>query len=189
VDWVVAVEPHLHRVHSLSDLYDVPACAVPVATYVADWIRGHVERPFIIGPDEESHQWVAPVARAVGAPFGVARKCRVGDVHVDVALPDLSELQGHTPVVLDDIISTGRTLEQIVGKLVHGGFAAPECIAVHGIFAGDAYARILGAGAAAITTCNTIAHPTNAIDVTAPIGGAVRSMLERTAEGWKEDSP
>lgn len=186
VDWVVAVEPHLHRVRRLSDVYRVPACAVSVAPCVAAWIRGHVERPLIVGPDEESRQWAEPVAQAAGAPFTVVRKCRVGDVHVEIALPDLTEFQGRTPVVLDDIVSTGRTMEEIIRKLVRAGFRAPECVAVHGIFAGDAYRRILQAGATAITTCNTIPHATNAIDITALIAGAVRGMLERSAEGWEE---
>ncbi len=186
VDWVVTVEPHLHRIHRLSDVYQVPACAVGVAARVAAWIKGDIERPFVVGPDEESRQWVEPVARAVGAPFTVVRKCRVGDFRVEITLPDLKEFHGRTPVVLDDIVSTGRTMEQIVRKLAHGGFPNPECVAVHGIFAGDAYARIRRAGAAAITTCNTVPHATNAIDVTALIAGAVRGMLERTAEAWEE---
>lgn len=189
VDWVVAVEPHLHRMRRLGEVYPVPACAVSVARCVAEWIRGHIERPFIVGPDEESRQWAEPVARAAGAPFTVARKCRVGDFHVEIALPDLGEFRGRTPVVLDDIVSTGHTMERIVGRLVHGGFAAPECVAVHGIFAGDAYERIRQAGAATITTCNTVPHASNAIDVTAPIAEAVRAMLERTGEGWEEVVP
>jgi ribose-phosphate pyrophosphokinase len=186
VDWVVTVEPHLHRLHNLAEVYTVPAYAVSVAPYVAEWIGAHVERPFLIGPDEESRQWAAPVAAAAGAPVTVVRKCRVGDFHVEIALPDLSPFAGRTPVVIDDIISTGRTMEQIVRKLVQAGCPSPRCVAVHGVFAADAYARIRQAGAAGITTCNTIPHATNGIDVTAAIGAATRSMLDRTAEGWKE---
>ena len=189
VAWVVAVEPHLHRLHQLADVYSVPACAVSVAPCVAEWVRSRVERPLIVGPDEESRQWAGPVAQAAGAPLAVVRKCRVGDYHVEIALPDLTEFSGCTPVVIDDIVSTGRTMELIVRKLIQAGFPRPECVAVHGVFAGDAYARIRDAGAAAVITCNTIPHATNAIDVTAPLGTAVRAMVERTAEGWEESGP
>jgi ribose-phosphate pyrophosphokinase len=79
-------------------------------------------------------------------------------------------------------------MEQIVRKLVQAGYRTPQCVAVHGIFAADAYARIRQAGAAGITTCNTVPHPTNGIDVTPPIVAAVRSMLDRSAEGWKESA-
>jgi ribose-phosphate pyrophosphokinase len=188
VDWVVAVEPHLHRLHNLAEVYQVPACAVSVAPCVAAWVREQVPQPFLVGPDEESRQWAGPVAAAADVPFTVVRKCRVGDFHVEIALPDLSPFKGRTPVVIDDIISTGRTMEQIVKKLVQAGYRAPQCVAVHGIFAADAYARIRQAGAAVITTCNTVPHPTNGIDVTPPIVAAVRSMLDRTAEGWKESA-
>lgn len=188
VDWVVTVEPHLHRLHNLAEVYQVPACAVSVAPCVAAWVREQVPQPFLVGPDEESRQWAGPVAAAADVPFTVVRKCRVGDFHVEIALPDLSPFKGRTPVVIDDIISTGRTMEQIVRKLVQAGYRAPRCVAVHGIFAADAYARIRQAGAAVITTCNTVPHPTNGIDVTPPIVAAVRSMLDRTAEGWKESA-
>jgi ribose-phosphate pyrophosphokinase len=188
VDWVVTVEPHLHRLHNLAEVYQVPACAVTVAPCVAAWVREQVPQPFLVGPDEESHQWAGPVAAAADVPFTVVRKCRVGDFHVEIALPDLSPFKGRTPVVIDDIISTGRTMEQIVRKLVQAGYRTPQCVAVHGIFAADAYARIRQAGAAGITTCNTVPHPTNGIDVTPPIVAAVRSMLDRSAEGWKESA-
>jgi ribose-phosphate pyrophosphokinase len=188
-DWVVTIEPHLHRLQHLGDIYDVPACAVSAAPLIAAWIRDNIDRPLIIGPDEESRQWVEPAAAAADAPFVVARKCRVGDFHVEVALPDLAAFRDRTPVVLDDIVSTGGTVAQIVRMLVGGGFPAPACVAVHGIFAGDAYDRIVRAGAKVIATCNTIPHGSNAIDVTAHLAEAARGMLERTAEGWEERAP
>ncbi|HET8623484.1 MAG TPA: ribose-phosphate diphosphokinase [Gemmatimonadales bacterium] len=185
-DWVVTIEPHLHRLRNLGDIYQVPARAVSAGRLIAAWIRANVQRPVIIGPDEESRQWVEPVAAAADAPFIVVRKCRVGDFHVEVSLPDLAAFRDRTPVVLDDIISTGGTVEQIVRMLVGAGFPAPASIAVHGIFAGDAYERIVNAGAKVIVTCNTIPHVSNAIDVTAHLAAAARAMLERTAEGWNE---
>jgi ribose-phosphate pyrophosphokinase len=184
-DWVVCVEPHLHRLRHLGDVYEVPACAVSAAPLIAAWIRDNIDRPLIIGPDEESRKWVEPAAAAADAPFVVVRKCRVGDFHVEVALPDLAAFRDRTPVVLDDIVSTGGTVEQIVRALVKAGFPSPACIAVHGIFAGDAYERIVRAGAKLIATCNTIPHVSNAIDVTAPLAEAAGAMLERTAEGWE----
>ena len=62
------------------------------------------------------------------------------------------------------------------------GFAAPICVGVHPIFAGDALAALEAAGAARIVSCNTLPHRTNAIDVTAALAesmGAMAMSLDR----------
>ena len=65
-DWLVTLDPHLHRFTSLSQLYSVPARAAHAGPAIAKWIKDNVEWPFLIGPDEESLQWIRPVAKACG---------------------------------------------------------------------------------------------------------------------------
>ena len=57
VDWLVTVEPHLHRIASLDAIYSIPACAVHVSDVLANWIAANVANPLVIGPDDESRQW------------------------------------------------------------------------------------------------------------------------------------
>jgi ribose-phosphate pyrophosphokinase len=66
---------------------------------------------------------------------------------------------------------------ETVRHLQRTGMPAPVCIAVHGIFAGDAYRELLAAGAARVVTCNTVPHETNAIDVTGLLADGVRAAL------------
>ena len=79
-------------------------------------------------------------------------------------------------MIVDDIISSGTTLATLVRALCESGSAPPICCAVHGIFAGDAYEQLIGAGAAKIVTTNSIPHKTNAIDITGVLAGAVRNI-------------
>ena len=67
-DWIVTIDPHLHRYDTLNDIYGVPTRVVHAAPAVAEWIAAHVDRPVLVGPDAESDQWVSDVARRVGAP-------------------------------------------------------------------------------------------------------------------------
>lgn len=179
VDWLVTVDPHLHRRHSLSEIYPVPAVALHAAPLIAGWIREAVERPLLVGPDAESEQWVAAVARDAGAPHLVLQKTRRGDRDVEVSVPEIERWHGHTPVLVDDIVSTARTMIETVGHLVRAEMRRPVCVAVHGIFAGDAYRELSEAGASRIVTANTVPHETNAIDVTDLLADAVRKMIER----------
>lgn len=108
-DWLVTVDPHLHRHASLGEIYSLPARALHSAPLIAQWIRDNVDHPLLIGPDRESEQWVAAVARGAGAPHLVLRKQRHGDREIDVSVPELAQWRERTPVLVDDIISTGQT--------------------------------------------------------------------------------
>jgi ribose-phosphate pyrophosphokinase len=175
-DWLVTVDPHLHRHPSLRALYDIPARAVASAPAVAEWVRASVERPALVGPDAESLQWVAEVARRVGCPFAVLRKQRRGDFDVDQAAPELAALRGHTPVLLDDIVSSGHSMAGAVRLLRGEGFEAPVCVGVHALLAHGAESLLSQAGAARLVTCNTIAHHSNAIDLTPLLADAVKAI-------------
>jgi ribose-phosphate pyrophosphokinase len=177
-DWLVTVDPHLHRVRSLSGLYGIPSSVAHAAPAIAAWVREHVKAPLLVGPDEESRQWVATVASHLGAPYVVLQKVRRGDHDVDVSLIDPEGWQGRTPVLVDDIVSTARTLVAATRRIREAGLPAPVCVGVHALFAGDAYERLLAAGPARVVTCGTMPHPTNAIDVTGPIAAAVRSCVD-----------
>lgn len=165
VDWLVTVDPHLHRHGSLQEVFSVPAHVVHAAPLISAWIRNEVKHPLLIGPDAESEQWVAAVAHDADAPFLILQKVRCGDRDVAISVSDLARWRDHTPVLVDDIVSTGHTMIETIDHLRRSGMRAPVCIAVHGIFAGEALDAMVAAGAARIVTTNTIPHVTNAIDV------------------------
>ena len=104
LDFLVTVDPHLHRWHERRELYPIRTAAAAAAPAIARWIRANVTDPLVVGPDSESSQWVSQVARLCGAPWAVMQKTRRGDRNVKVALPPGS-WRDHTPVLLDDIVS------------------------------------------------------------------------------------
>lgn len=177
VDWLVTVDPHLHRIGTLAELFSVPAEAVHAAALLAGWIRRHVERPLVLGPDAESIQWAASIASLVDAPYAVLGKRRAGDRRVEIALPDLTAHRDRHPVLVDDLVSTGGTMAAAARALRSAGWPAPACLAVHAVFADGAHDAIRDAGAAAIVTCNTISHPTNGIDVQSLLAIAAARQL------------
>lgn len=176
IDWLVTVDPHLHRRESLADIYSVPTHLAHAAPLIASWIKREVERPLLIGPDSESAQWVAAVANGADAPHVILEKTRRGDRDVEVSVPDIERWRDRTPVLVDDIVSTARTMIETVGHLKDLGMRPPVCVAIHGIFAGSAFEELHAAGATRIVTTNTVAHPCNAIDVTELLTNGVRSL-------------
>jgi ribose-phosphate pyrophosphokinase len=175
-NWLVTVDPHLHRHNSLEELYSIPTRVVHAAPLIAAWIRENINWPVLIGPDEESLQWVSAVADACDAPYTVLKKVRHGDRNVEISLPDVEKWRSHTPVLVDDIISTARTMIETVGHLAHLQLPSPVCVGVHAVFAGEAF-NDLSATGARIVTANTIPHPTNEIDVTGAIAASLQELM------------
>ncbi|MCO5398848.1 ribose-phosphate pyrophosphokinase [Ralstonia soli] len=175
-DWLVTVDPHLHRIAHLSDVYRMPTAAVEAAPAIAAWIQAHVRAPFLIGPDEESRQWVAQVADICEAPWAALAKTRHSAWHVEVA--DAPAIPPRCiPVLVDDIVSTGRTMLAAAESLRRAGHPQPVCIGVHALFAADAYSQLCAASAD-VVTCDTIPHPSNRIALTKPLVDAITRMFD-----------
>ena len=186
-DFLVTVDPHLHRWHSLGELYPIRTQAVASAPAIAQWLRRRVKNALIVGPDAESEQWVAQVAQLADSPWTVMTKTRRGDRQVDVKLREHKRWAGRMPVLLDDIVSTGETVLAAAAALKKAGLPAPVCVAVHALFAADTLWRLLEGGVAKVVTCDTVAHSTNAISLAPLLAKALRqcaistgSVIERS---------
>ena len=175
-DWMVTVDPHLHRYGSLSDIYSMPTRVVHAASLLSQWVKAHVPNPVLIGPDSESEQWVSAVARDAAAPYTVLEKVRHGDRDVEISIRHTASIAGRTPVFVDDIISSGRTMLKALQLLSPNPDASPICLAVHGVFADQADTLLTRAGAKVVTS-NTISHPSNEVDVTVVLAEAAAPLL------------
>lgn len=171
VDWLVTVDPHLHRHASLDEIYGIPSRVVSAGTDLAEWIGRHVQQPLIVGPDAESEQWVSRIAAQARCPFVVLAKRRLGDRQVAIDLPDLSAVRGRKPVLVDDIVASAGTMIEAARLLAAANLPRPVCAAVHGLFAGDSFER-LSMVAETVVTTNTVAHRSNAIDLSDRIAHA-----------------
>jgi len=87
-DALLTVDPHLHRVATLSEAVPLPqAVTLSGAPALADWIARQRPGALLLGPDEESGQWVAQAAARHGHDSAVCRKVRHGDRAVEIELP------------------------------------------------------------------------------------------------------
>lgn len=176
IDELITIDPHLHRHKTLEEIYSIPCQTLHATDAIASWIKSNVTNPILIGPDEESEQWVKKVAEKSAAPFVILTKIRHSDHDVEVSFPQIEKYREHTPILVDDIISTARTMIETVQHLQNLKTKPPICIGVHAIFVGDAFGELKKSGVAQIVTCNTISHSSNAIILDQLIADAVRSQ-------------
>lgn len=175
-DGVITVDPHLHRVATL-------AAAVPVGqarSLSAAPLLGALaaqRRPgaLLLGPDEESAQWVQQAAEAAGLQAAVARKVRRGDREVEVELPPL-DVRGRAVVILDDMASTGRTVARAAAALRAAGAASVDAAVTHALFVGDALAAMRAAGVGDIWSTDSVPHDSNAVALAPLLAEALQAF-------------
>ena len=165
VDKVITIDPHLHRRTSLDEIYSIHTSVLHVSPLVSAWIKKNIKQPVIIGQDIESEQWVSKVAADANSPYIILKKIRKSDSSVKVPLPQAEKYNEYTPVLVEDIIATGNKMIETIGHLKKAGMKPPVCIGIHAVFAAGAYDNLIRAGAEKIVTCNTIIHPSNAINI------------------------
>jgi ribose-phosphate pyrophosphokinase len=174
-DWLVTIDPHLHRYKALSEIYTIPARALHAGAAIAGWIKNNIENPFLIGPDEESEQWVSEVARDCGADYAVLHKQRLGDRDVRIAPDHLDRLGSARPVLIDDIISSGETMLEAVRVVKPYARRSPVAIGVHGLFA-DGSDKAIEKGGATLVTSDTISHASNRIEIAGLLAPAATEL-------------
>ena len=177
-DGVITVDPHLHRISSLSQA--IPrgtAISLSGAPMLAQLIAEQIERPLLLGPDAESAQWIESAAAVHGFEHGVCSKVRSGDKAVSIELPKL-DFAGRAVVLLDDVASSGRTLARACEQLLAAGAASVDVAVTHALFAGDALQVIQAAGVGRVWSTDCISHPSNAIAMAPLLAEAVRPLLE-----------
>jgi ribose-phosphate pyrophosphokinase len=166
-DGVVTVDPHLHRIHTLAEAVPTPvAVALHATRPIADFIEERFSEPLLLGPDGESEQWVRAIALSHGIRYVVGRKRRLGDRAVDFIPPD-HDVAGREVVLVDDVASTGKTLEAAARWALESGAARVAAVVTHGLFLEHAEERLRKTGLSDIWSSDSVPHDTNAIHLAA----------------------
>lgn len=177
VDYLVTIDPHLHRIHQLSTIFSIPTRTLHANNEIAQWIKDHIKSPFLIGPDSESEQWVSQIAHQLNAPYIICKKIRLSDHDVKMDIPSFLAVN-KTLVLMDDIISTGSSMLAILKQLSLQGYSKVMCLAVHPLLTKKTKDNLLAAGAASIITCNTIRDSTNKINMLDYIARNLKEIID-----------
>ena len=173
-DALITVDPHLHRIRNLTEAVPVKqAVALSAAPAMGEFLATRPGRPLLVGPDQESEQWVQVVAAPADLNYVVAQKMRHGDRNVEIHLPEY-DYTGLDAVLVDDVASTGRTLAAAAHALREAGARRIDVLITHAIFAGDALDTLKAVGVKDIWSSDSVTHPSNAFALASMLAGAVK---------------
>ncbi|HHC73361.1 MAG TPA: ribose-phosphate diphosphokinase [Thiotrichales bacterium] len=173
-DGLFTVDTHLHRIDHLEEAIPSGGVNLSAAPLLGRLVAERRPGALLLGPDAESAQWVASAAGAGGLDHAVARKVRSGDRSVSIHLPE-REFRDRRVVLLDDVASSGMTLARAAEAVLAAGARSVDAAVTHALFAPGAEEAIRSAGIDEVWSTDTIPHPTNSVQMAAPLAEAIRA--------------
>lgn len=153
-DRLVVVDPHTAALEAMCSMPVEMLTALPVlAAAIGDLVA---DEAVVVAPDLGAVKLAERYAATSGREVAVVRKVRVSGQAVR-ASELIGDVAGRPAVIVDDMITTGATVEAAVGVLrAHGGTDVTVA-ATHGVLTAHATERIAALGVGLVLLTDTLA--------------------------------
>jgi len=152
VDRVLTLNLHAPQVHGF---FSVPVDHLHALRELAGHFRPRdLSHAVVVSPDLGYAKSAAAFARRLGLPVAAGAKERVSDseVHITAIIGDVA---GRDVIVLDDEISRGTTVFELLDRLYADGARSVAVACTHGLFADNALDKLAATDVTEIVCTNT----------------------------------
>jgi len=173
-DRLISVDAHLHRLKELNEVFTIPTLNLSAMPLLAEYykMKFGAHNVIVVGPDRESEQWARTAAEILSTEHSVLDKERLGDR--DVKISGSLSVKGKTVVLVDDIISTGKTLAEVTAKLRSRGAKRIDVLVTHALLVEGAFTLLRKAGVSHLISTDTVPRSTSKVSVAPIIADALR---------------
>ncbi|MGE5620167.1 MAG: ribose-phosphate diphosphokinase [Sphingomonadaceae bacterium] len=156
-DRVVSIDLHSPAIQGFFDIGMDHLTAVPL---LIEHLRRHREPDMVVvSPDTGRVKLAESYARALGLPMVVLHKQRLGGAETEIHAV-VGDVQGRRPIIIDDMITTGSTIQSAVRALLAAGATPEVSVSVtHGLLVGEAVERLAEPSIAEVTLTDTVPIP------------------------------
>jgi ribose-phosphate pyrophosphokinase len=153
---VVAIDLHAPEIEGF---FRIPLEHLTATRLLADAVRPH-DGAVIVAPDLGAVKLAERYQAALHLPVVVVHKTRISGSEVSLR-SIIGDVRGRSPIVVDDMITTGATIEAAVKGLLEAG-CTPDVsvVATHALFVGSAVRRLQRLPIRQLVGTNTVQAPT-----------------------------
>jgi ribose-phosphate pyrophosphokinase len=161
IDQLLVVDPHSPALETMFDLLVHTLTAVPILATALQSLAS--DDAVVVAPDLGAVKLAERYAAVLDLPVAVVRKTRLSGEKVQ-ALDLVGDVRDRTPLIVDDMITTGGTIEAAARALLDRG-CRPELVvtATHGLFVGPARSRLAALPLRRVLVTDTV--PASASDL------------------------
>jgi ribose-phosphate pyrophosphokinase len=182
-DRLISVDVHLHRLRALKEVFTIPTLNLSAMPLLAEHYKTEfgVRNVIVVGPDSESEQWAKSVADVLSVEYVILKKERLGDR--DVRVSGSVPVKGKRVVVVDDIISTGGTLAEVIRELRSRGAKRMDVLVTHALLTEGALPRLRKAGMSHLISTDSVPRSSSKVSLAPLIASALREATDPLAQG------
>ncbi len=185
-DRVLALDLHAGQIQGY---FNIPVDHLYATPVTVDYFRRlKLKNMVVVSPDPGGVERARAFAKRLRAPLAIIDKRREEADVVEV-MNVIGEVSDRNCLIVDDMIDTGVTLVRGAKALVDKGAARVYACCTHGVFAGDALAKIQASPLEQVVTTNSIPLSTHGqkcskikvLSVGKLLAGAIRSIHQETS--------
>lgn len=182
-DRVMLIDAHTPAIEGFFHAPIDHLTAVPLLVEAA---RSAVQAPgVVVAPDLGAVKRAREFAAALHLPLAFVHKTRLDGEAVE-AQGVIGGVRGRAPLIVDDMISTGATIEAAVAALQQAGAAGPITVAAtHGLFVGRAREVLAGLPLARLIATDTLAagdEPGGQVEIVS-VAPLIAAAIQRNHRG------
>lgn len=177
---IITIDPHLHRINNLQQVMPNTDAQVLHASHaIRCFLQEKFKHPVLLGPDQESAQWVKAIASPKQWQYTIATKLRHSDTDVAIDFSTKHQQQSiilyqQDVIIIDDIASTGKTLAEAVKQIQVHQVSSISIVITHAFFVDDAIKRLHALGVKNIWSSDSVSHTSNAFSIIETIAEQLR---------------
>jgi ribose-phosphate pyrophosphokinase len=154
IDRIITMDLHSDQIQGF---FNLPLDHLTAMPTLANYIKEKkLKNPVVVAPDTGRAKTAKKMSDRIGAPLVILHKTRPEHQKAEI-MHIVGDVQGKTPVIIDDMIDTAGTATRGVDTLRKNGCIDEiYFVATHGIFAGPAVEKMNAAKFAEVIVTDTL---------------------------------
>ncbi|MBB6637559.1 ribose-phosphate diphosphokinase [Cohnella thailandensis] len=178
---IVTIDLHAAAIQGF---FNIPVDHLTALDLLSDYLRAkNIHNPVIVSPDAGRASTAEKLANQLDSPFAIMIKKRPAH-NESVITHVIGDVEGHTPIIIEDLIDTGTTIVNVVEGLKERGSEDVYVCATHPLFSGDAVLKLDHPNIREVVVTDSIALPTQCsakfktLSVAPMLAEAIRIIME-----------
>lgn len=141
---------------AIQGFFNIPVDNLTALPKLSQYIKEkNLQDGVVIAPDAGSVKKAEKLATYLHLPLGVMYKRRPGPNVAEMSF-FIGDVKGKTPIIIDDMIDTAGSLEQVINALEEREAKEIYILATHGVFSPPALDRLNRPNIKELVVCNTL---------------------------------